>query len=64
MITLEDVISRLRKECDALGGQTAWADKHNVSAAYVSDVLRNGRKPGPAILKGLGLRLVERYERE
>jgi hypothetical protein len=63
-MTLDDLLKKLRSECEAAGGQGIWANKHGISAQYVSDVLRCGRKPGPAILKALKLKLVERYEKE
>lgn len=50
-----DVISRLMNACHAEGGQSAWAKKHGVSAAYVSDVLKSRRLPGDKITEALGL---------
>ena len=35
--------------------QQDWAEQHNVSAQYVSDVLRGRRDVGPAIAAALGL---------
>lgn len=49
------VIARLRKSCNAAGGQAAWAAKHEISAAYVNDVLRSRRQPGDKITQALGL---------
>jgi hypothetical protein len=50
-----DVIARLQKSVNAAGGQSAWAQKHEISEAYVSDVLHNRRLPGDKITKALGL---------
>lgn len=61
-ITLIDVFGMLRKACRDAGGQSAWADLHGVSPAYVSDVLNARREPGEKILVALGLRKVVRYE--
>jgi hypothetical protein len=61
-VTVEQVRGMLRRECRAADSQRAWADLHNVSEAYVSDVLLGRRDPGEAICKALGLRRVEMYE--
>lgn len=50
-----DVQKRLRKSVNAAGGQSAWAKKHEISIAYVSDVMRGRRLPGDKITKALGL---------
>lgn len=60
-ITLIDVFIALRKACMAAGGQSAWAEAHAMSPAYVSDVLNGRREPGAKILAALGLRKVVRY---
>lgn len=49
------VVARLRKSANAAGGQAAWAAKHEISAAYVNDVLHGRRLPGDKITKALGL---------
>ncbi len=64
MMTVDEVLTLLRAKCAEVGSQIAWADKHNLSGAYVSDVLRGGRKPGKAILDALGLVLVEKYTKK
>ena len=38
-----------------------WAARHSISPAYVSDVLRKKRNPGPSILKALNLVKVVAY---
>ena len=50
-----DVVERLKKSANAAGGQAAWAAKHEISAAYVNDVLRFRRLPGDKITKALRL---------
>ena len=42
----------------AVGTQSAFADRHGISAAYVSEVVRGTRDPGPAVLDALGLERV------
>ncbi len=56
-----DVFRRLREACDAAGGQAAWAERHDVSATYVSDVLNDRTPPGEKVLRALGLKKVDRY---
>jgi hypothetical protein len=46
---------RLQKAVNAAGGQTAWAAKHEVSVAYVNDVLKSRRLPGDKITRALKL---------
>lgn len=41
--------------------QAAWAKKHGLSPAYVSDVINGRREPGKAILEALGLERVVSY---
>lgn len=54
-LDMDDVVVRLQKSVNAAGGQTAWAIKHEMSVAYVNDVLRNRRLPGDKITTALGL---------
>lgn len=56
-----EVCRRLSAACKAAGSQKAFAEKHNVSAAYVCDVLNARREPGQSILDALGLVRVVRY---
>ncbi len=56
-----DVFKRLREACKAAGGQAAWAARHALSPAYVSDVLNARRDPGDSILRALGMRKVVKY---
>lgn len=50
-----DVIRLLEEEVKRLGSQRALADRLGVTPAYLGDVLRGRRDPGPAILEALGL---------
>lgn len=52
----------LHRQCRNAGGQRAWADLHNVSEAYVCDVLKGRRDMGQAISEALGLARVTYYE--
>ena len=49
------VIALLRLAIKKARTQQNWAKRHNVSAQYVSDVLRGRRDVGPAIAAALGL---------
>ncbi len=60
-LDLDDVLSLLREQAEAQS-LSAWARKHGISVAYLSDTLGGRRKPGPAILRGLGLQKVVRYQ--
>ena len=57
-MTAGEVRELLRKACEKAGTQGAWAKAHEVSAAYVSDVILGRRDPGPAICEALGLEAV------
>lgn len=61
-LTEEGVRTLLARECRDAGGQSAWADLHNVTAAYVCDVLQGRRNVGKAIAAALGLQRVTFYE--
>lgn len=55
-MTTEEVRALLATAVAEAGGVRAWARGAGVSAAYVSDVLRSRRDPGPSIASHLGLR--------
>lgn len=57
-----DVMRMLFDSCLEAGSQKLWAQKHELSAPYVSEVLRGTREPGDSILKALGLIKVVTYE--
>lgn len=60
-MTEHRVIQLLRASCRMTGSQRAWAKKHKMSEAYVSQVLNRTRLPGPAIQRALGIRRVVEY---
>ncbi len=65
-MTEDEVLAMLRKACDRAGSQQAFAALHEITPAYVSDVLRKKRTLGPAILNALGLEVssvVSTYRR-
>lgn len=52
----------LRARCDDYGSQYQFATKYKLSPQYVCDVIKGRRKPGPSMLKALGLRSRTYYE--
>ena len=59
-----DVCRLLSKACKDAGGQRAWAEIHDMSPSYVSNVLHARCEPGKAMLDALGLaRVVLYYKR-
>lgn len=62
-MTADDVRGMLRRACKDAGSQLAWADLHNISPAYVSDVLNERRDPGETICKALGIEPEMNYRK-
>ena len=60
-LTRDDVRTLLALAVEQAGGQRAWAQHAGVSPAWVNSILRQHRKPGPAVLRALGLRHVSYY---
>lgn len=61
LLDVDGVIAHLRARCEALNGQTAFANKHGLSKQYVNDVILRRRAPGKAILAALKIDHVDRY---
>lgn len=62
-MTRDEVLTLLRAEISAAGTARDWAEKHGVSAPYISDVLNRHRAPGTKILEALGLERVVTYRK-
>lgn len=62
-MTEDEVIERLRVACQNAGGQKAFAQLHNFTPAYVSDVLRGKRSPADRILAAIGLERIVIYQK-
>lgn len=60
-MTANQVLKILAAACRVAGSQQAWAEKHSLSAAYVSDVLSRRREPGEGILRALDIERVIVY---
>lgn len=61
-LTIEDVINRLKREIETAGNQRQFAQKINVSAAYLNDVMNRKRGPGDKILKAINLQKIVVYK--
>lgn len=55
----ERVLKILSERCG--DNVSAWAREHDISPAYVSDVLHRRREPGEKILTALGIERVIEY---
>ena len=60
-LTLTDVIALLKKRCEEVGSQRAFALDNDISPQYITDVLRQKREPGQMVLAALGLEKVVTY---
>lgn len=60
-LTLSEVITLLATRCKEHGSQRAFAEMHDISAQYVTDVLKRKREPGEKILDALGLEKIVSY---
>ena len=60
-MTADDVRKMLAQACEKASSQRAWAKRHNLSAAYVSDVLLGRREPAEAICKALNVKRTVSY---
>jgi DNA-binding transcriptional regulator YdaS (Cro superfamily) len=62
-MTAADVRTMLKDACRKAGTSAAWAAKHGLSQAYVSDAINGRRDPGPAICKALGIEAGVSYRK-
>ena len=60
-MTREQLLARLRRECEQVGSQASWAKANGMSAVYVSDVLAGKREPAGKLLEALGVERVIAY---
>ena len=63
-LTKDDVLSMLRKAVKDAGSQRWLARSWGVSEQFLSDVLRNNRRPTYAILENLGIEATIVYRRK
>ena len=62
-MTSSTVLGELRRVIVQQGSQKAAAAHLGVSAAYLSDVLRDRREPGPKLLSALGMKRTVTYDK-
>jgi hypothetical protein len=61
--TMQDVRRMVERQAKKAGSLRAYARQTGCTVAYLSDVLRARRDPGPKVLTPLGLEKIEpRYE--
>ncbi len=60
-VNTQAVLARIRRDAEKAGSQKALAAKIGISAAYLCDVLKGNRVPGPSILRFYGLRAEPTY---
>jgi hypothetical protein len=61
MLTRDDLILLIRLEITKARSQRNLARQWDVSPAYITDLLRGLRDPGPKILQAMGLERVTLY---
>ena len=63
VMTRDELVQLLQHKIQQAGTQTAVAKELGITPAYLGDVLRGKREPGPSVLNALGLRSVITYEK-
>jgi DNA-binding transcriptional regulator YdaS (Cro superfamily) len=62
-MTNDQVIALLRKRIEQAGSQKAFAIQHELSPAFINDLLQGRREPSAAILHALGLERVVTFRK-
>ena len=60
-MTRDELVQLLQQKIQRAGTQTAIAKELGITPAYLGDVLRGKRDPGPSLLNALGFRRVITY---
>ena len=60
----DGVRALIKSEVRKIGSAAAWAHAHDLSAAYVCDILAGRRDPGKSVLKVLDLEKIVTYRRK
>lgn len=63
-LSQDQALALIRKKIDGEGSQLAFARKHDLSPAYISDVITGRRDPSKAILDAAGLERVVTYRKK
>jgi DNA-binding transcriptional regulator YdaS (Cro superfamily) len=62
-MTRRSIQQHLKQLVHDVGDQKTAATQIGVSPTYLSEVIRGTKPPGPKILKAIGFRRVEAYEK-
>ncbi|MBP0492197.1 hypothetical protein [Roseomonas indoligenes] len=60
-LTSGDLRNRLSHACEMAGGQSRWAQRHNIPVSVVSETISGRRDPSERVINALGLMRVERF---
>lgn len=63
-LSRDEVIGMLRAQIEKAGSLREWARRAKLSPAYISDIMRGRRDPGPPILAALKVQKVPDVPRE
>lgn len=54
-LSVETVRAMLNDACSGIGGQTAWAEDHDICRSFVANVIAGRREPSNKVCAALGL---------
>jgi len=60
-LSTNDLVLHLARQCEAAGGQSAFARQHDISVSQLSETLSGKREPSERIINALGYARVVRY---
>jgi len=59
---VDRVVDRITKYAEVFASRAQAAKSLGISPQYLSDIITGRRRPGPSVLRALGIRRVDRYE--
>lgn len=62
-MTKDQALAVVQREIEKAGNQKAFAEKHGISQAFLSDMLKGKRALSPKVLGPVGLEMVEVYRK-
>lgn len=62
LYTRKNILCDLRELVNRMSSQKALAEKIGISEQYLTDILKERRKPGPKVIQFLGYEYVEAYK--
>jgi transcriptional regulator with XRE-family HTH domain len=60
--SLDRVVDRIIRYAGSFGSRAQAAKALGISPQYLSDIITRRRRPGPSVLRAIGIRRVDRYE--